>query len=48
VIDGYDESGNIKVRDPLGRIFGSRYKIKQSDFFKFWNGTIVRLSDEQR
>jgi SPP1 gp7 family putative phage head morphogenesis protein len=52
VVDGYDESGNIRIRDPWGLSSahnfvgrGTRYSVAPQDFFNYWNGRLVRLDD---
>jgi hypothetical protein len=38
VVDGLDEAGNVRVRDPQD---GERYEMTRKEFEKFWTGCIV-------
>lgn len=41
VVDGIDETGKVKIRDPQGK--GTKYKMEKDEFLRYWNQQGVYL-----
>lgn len=39
VVDGFDDAGNVRIRDPWDG--GSTYTMTREDFKQYWNGRVV-------